>query len=378
MKALILGCGYLGRRGAARWLDAGYEVAALTRSAVKADELRAAGIRPVLGDVTDAASLAGLPAVDVVLYAVGYDRSSGRDRRQVVVEGPRNALAALAGKAGRFVFVSTTSVYGQSSGEWVDEQSPTEPATEAGRLAVEAEEIVSGVLREGLWPRERPSPSAPLPRERGDGMERVILRLSGLYGPGRLLRRVEQLRAGEPIAGDGEAWLNLIHVEDAAEAVVRAAEVRLGDSHGSWGASGSRVTAPPPAGGEARTGARREGSRGEPLTPGPSPQGEGGERGGSRWERSGDAVGGGSESHRESDRGPVFLVSDDRPVRRREYYGRLADLTGSPAPVFDPALEGRSAGLGKRCRNGRAKRELGLRLASPTFEEGLRQAVRQP
>ncbi|HEX6987493.1 MAG TPA: hypothetical protein VF170_19095, partial [Planctomycetaceae bacterium] len=74
---------------------------------------------------------------------------------------------------------------------------------------------------------------------------------------------------------------------------------------------------------------------------------------------------------------PVYLVTDDRPVRRREYYGRLAELTGSPPPVFDPSAEGRSAGLGKRCRNDRAKRDLGLTLRFPTFEQGLADAARR-
>lgn len=287
MKALILGCGYLGRRVAARWLGEGHEVSALTRSPTKAAELHAGGITAVVGDVTDAASLGELPAVDVALYAVGYDRSSGRDRRTVVLDGLRNALDALAGTTERLVFISTTSVYGQSHGEWVDEDSEAEPQTESGRLALEAEQLL----------RSHFSIIHSCP---------IILRLSGLYGPGRLLRRVEQLRAGEAIAGDGEAWLNLIHVEDAAAAVLLAAEGVPGNA---------RTTS------------------------------------------------------------SLHLVTDDRPVRRRDYYGRLAELTGSPPPVFDPMIESRSAGLGKRCRNDRAKDELGLTLAFPSFEEGLADAL---
>ena len=70
MKALILGCGYLGRRVASRWIEAGHKVAALTRSSEKAQELRDAGVVPIIGDVTNPASLAALPTADVVLYAV--------------------------------------------------------------------------------------------------------------------------------------------------------------------------------------------------------------------------------------------------------------------------------------------------------------------
>ncbi|MGC1275231.1 MAG: hypothetical protein WBC44_16115, partial [Planctomycetaceae bacterium] len=71
----------------------------------------------------------------------------------------------------------------------------------------------------------------------------------------------------------------------------------------------------------------------------------------------------------------LYLVSDDRPVRRREYYGRLAERTGSPPPVFDAGVATRSAGLGKRCGNARVKRELGLTLRFPTFVEGLDDAL---
>ncbi len=278
MKCLIIGCGYLGQRVADRWKAAGHDVSALTRSAAKAEALRENGITPVVGDVTDCASLTGLPHADVVLYAVGYDPASG-DRQNVVVGGIDNALQALWGKTEKLVFVSTTSVYGQSSGEWVDEQSPTEPTTEAGQIALAAEMRVRSAT----------------------GITSLVLRMSGLYGPGRLLRRAEQMRSQTPIAGNGDAWLNVVHVEDAASAVECAAS-RLCD----------------------------------PMS-----------------------------------RGATYVVTDDQPVRRREYYERLASLTNSPPPTFDPMADSRVIGIGKRCRNDLAKRELGWSPAHPHFVEGL-------
>src|SRR4051794_21685705 len=91
MTHLILGCGYLGRVVARRWLADGQSVAALTRS--HGDELRTLGIEPVIGDVTDPALQ--LPAADVVLYAVGLDRSAGMSMREVYFGGLANVLAAL-------------------------------------------------------------------------------------------------------------------------------------------------------------------------------------------------------------------------------------------------------------------------------------------
>src|SRR5437899_861111 len=88
---LILGCGYLGRVVARRWLAQGYRVIGLTRS--RADELHALGIEPVVGDVTDPALR--LPAADTLLYSVGLDRSAGRSMREVYVGGLTNVLNAL-------------------------------------------------------------------------------------------------------------------------------------------------------------------------------------------------------------------------------------------------------------------------------------------
>jgi nucleoside-diphosphate-sugar epimerase len=192
---LILGCGYLGRVVARRWLAAGHRVAALTRSRV--DELRALGIEPIVGDVTDPGLQ--LPAAETVLYAVGMDRSSGKTMREVYVGGLANVLAVLPGVR-RFIYVSSTSVYGQADGGWVDEASPTEPVEESGRVVLECERLL----------RDR-RPDA------------IILRLAGIYGPGRVIRRAAVER-GEPLTADPDGWLNLIHVEDGAAAVVAAAD----------------------------------------------------------------------------------------------------------------------------------------------------------
>ena len=196
---LIFGCGYLGRRVAMAWLSQGNRVLAVTRRREKAEELRRQGIEPILADVLDPSSLGGLPQVETVLSAIGLDRSSGASMRQVFVDGLANVLAALPAP-GRFIYVSSSSVYGQSDGGWVDEDSPTEPEEESGRIVLEAENL----LRVRL-------PDA------------IILRFAGIYGPGRLLRQ-KTIQAGEPIVADADRWLNLIQVEDGVRAVLAAAE----------------------------------------------------------------------------------------------------------------------------------------------------------
>lgn len=193
--ALVIGCGYLGRRVAALWRGRGRRVAALTRG--RSAELGALGLVPVVGDVLDPASLRRLPEVPTVLYAVALDRSSGRSMREVYVTGLGNVLAALP-RGDRFLYVSSTSVYGQTDGSEVDESSPTEPIEESGRVALDAETLLRTAL-----------PFA------------IVLRFAGIYGSNRLLRR-QALLNGEPLVGDADKWLNLIHIADGARAVVAA------------------------------------------------------------------------------------------------------------------------------------------------------------
>ncbi len=199
---LIIGCGYLGRRVAARWRATGRTVAALTRR--NAAILAALGLTPIAGDVLDPASLGELPAAGTVLYAVGLDRTAGKPMREVYVTGLAHVLEALP-PCRRFLYISSTSVYGQTGGEWVNEDSATEPVDESGRVILEAERLLRG---------RRP--------------DAIVLRFAGIYGPGRLLRR-EALLRGEPLVGDAWKWLNLIHVDDGVTAVLAA------EAHGGPG-----------------------------------------------------------------------------------------------------------------------------------------------
>lgn len=195
--ALIIGCGYLGSRVARLWREQDIAVYATTRRADGAAALRRAGVEPILCDVLDPEPLRRAPRFDAVLYAVGWDRASGNGMREVYVDGLARTLERLRPPR-RFVYISSTSVYGQTGGEWVDEDSTTEPQEESGRIVLEAERTLRRTL-----------PQA------------TVVRFAGIYGPGRLLRQ-KAIEAGEAIVGDGDKWLNLIHVEDGARAAVLA------------------------------------------------------------------------------------------------------------------------------------------------------------
>ncbi|WP_339612538.1 SDR family oxidoreductase [uncultured Rubinisphaera sp.] len=196
---LIIGCGYLGSRAARAWQEQGLSVAVTTRSEERAEEFANQGLQPIVCNVLDPSSLQGLPDADVALHAVGLDRQAGDSMRAVYVEGLRDVLTELEQRIGRMVYISSTSVYGQTDGSAVDEESVCEPARENGQICLEAEQLVLNAKCQG-----------------------TVLRLAGIYGPDRLLARMKERQQAEPIAGNPEAWLNLIHVEDAVQAVLAA------------------------------------------------------------------------------------------------------------------------------------------------------------
>lgn len=205
---LIFGCGYLGRRVADRWLAAGQSVMGVTRSERRAAEFATKGITPILGDICDPAAFPKLPdSLDTVLFAVGFDRTSGRTQEEVFVGGLSNVLTAIGARCRRFIYISSTSVYGQSDGSLVDESSPCEPVQPGGMACLAAERL----LHQHCTPVDSTKSSA------------IVLRLGGIYGPQRLLTRIAELKGGTPLAGSPDSWLNLIHVDDAATAVLAAA-----------------------------------------------------------------------------------------------------------------------------------------------------------
>lgn len=205
MARLIFGCGYLGLRVARLWRDRGEEVYAVTRHTAKGETLRQMGIRPLVDNLLQFRGPSeGWPArIDTVLFAVGYDRDSTATIGDVYVRGLANVLAALPADVGRIIYISSTGVYGDAAGDWVDEETPCHPTRPGGKASLTAEERLL---------------AHPL------GARSVILRLAGLYGPGRIPRAGELL-AGQPIDAPATGHLNLIHVDDAA-AIVLLAEAK--------------------------------------------------------------------------------------------------------------------------------------------------------
>jgi len=213
MKCLIVGCGYVGLPLGAELVRQGHEVFGLRRSASAESELKAAGIHTLAGDVTKPETLAKQPRkFDWVVNCVAA--GGGADNyRQIYLEGNRNLVSWLADSLPKkFVYTSSTSVYGQNDGSVVTEQSPAEPAADTAKVLVEAEKYL---LDAACGSRGRP-PHQQFPA--------VILRVAGIYGPGRGHWFRQFLRGAAHIEGDGLRFLNMIHRDDAAGCIIAALE----------------------------------------------------------------------------------------------------------------------------------------------------------
>jgi nucleoside-diphosphate-sugar epimerase len=200
MTKLIFGCGYLGERVARQWREAGEKVSVVTRRLDRAAALEKHGSRAIVADVTQPDSLQNLPHAETVLFSVGYDRSSNRSLEDVYAGGVKNVVNALQSSINRVIYISTTGVYGSARGDWVDENTPPDPQREGGKASLAAENVLA---------------AHPL------GANSIILRLAGIYGPGRV-PFIDELRAGRPIPAPMQGYLNLIHVDDAASIVLAA------------------------------------------------------------------------------------------------------------------------------------------------------------
>ena len=190
---MIAGCGDVGGRLGQQLSAAGWTVYGLRRSVAMLPQ----GIRPVAGDLHADACPAAWPSepLDYLVYCAAATDHDEAGYRAAYVDGLRRVLTWMAQSSQRLkrlLFVSSSGVYGQQLGEWVDEQSPAEAGSYSGRIMREAEQLALN-----------------------SGLPASLVRLTGLYGPGRewLLKQVRQ---GYRVVSEPPLYGNRIHVDDAA------------------------------------------------------------------------------------------------------------------------------------------------------------------
>ena len=214
----MAGCGDLGTEAGLRFAAAGHRVVGWRRSPGKLP----AAIEGVAADLARP-PLPPIPAdTTAVVIAVAADSPTEEAYRAAYVDGLSNVLdalerdaklvpvrehggAALPSPLRRVLFVSSTAVYGDAEGGWVDESTTPAPGGFSGRIIREAEDLLHQRLD-------------------GTGISPVVLRLGGIYGPGRT-RLIDQVRSGAAVAPAEPRYTNRIHRDDAAAAIVHLCTV---------------------------------------------------------------------------------------------------------------------------------------------------------
>jgi nucleoside-diphosphate-sugar epimerase len=202
MTILLAGCGDLGTEAGLRFHALGHRVVGWRRSPAK--------LPPAIEGAAADLGAPNLPRVPedttAVVIAVAADSPSEEAYRAAYLDGVRHVLDAMERdgvEPERVLFVSSTAVYGDASGGWVDESTPPAPGGFSGRVLVEAEQLLQA-------------------RFNGTATTATSLRLGGIYGPGRT-RLIDQVRGGSAVIPEDVRYTNRIHRDDAAAAIVHLA-----------------------------------------------------------------------------------------------------------------------------------------------------------
>ena len=313
MRVLIAGCGYVGLALGARLTREGHEVFGLRRTHSADAEFKNVGIHAVTADITALQDLERLPGrFDWVVNTVSSNKGGIEDYRRVYLDGMRNLIAWLERiPPEKFVYTSSTSVYGQTDGSVVDETSPTESASETSQVLLEAERMLLAASQRAHETRKKSQSDnrhpGPLPSDQSgrsrvavQDLPGVILRVAAIYGPGRGHWFQQYLQGKARIENKGERFLNMIHRDDLAGSIVAALKA------------------------------------GRP--------------------------------------GEIYNAVDDEPVSQLEFFCWLSEKLGGAMPPFQPAGEkvARKRGVtNKRVSNQKLREQLGYDFQYPTFREGL-------
>ncbi|MFC7173319.1 SDR family oxidoreductase [Haloplanus litoreus] len=209
MRVAILGCGYVGLELGRQLTAAGHDVVGVRRSDAGLDAIETAGFEAMRADLTDEASLVAVPDVDWAVYAASAGGRGVDAARAAYVDGLRTVVAAFGTRESppdRLVYTSSTGVYGDHGGDWVNESTTPDPATDRQRVLLEAERVA---LKETAT----------------HDIDGTVVRFGGLYGPDRY--RMDRYLDG-PVT---EGYLNSIHRDDAASVVAHllTADVARGE-----------------------------------------------------------------------------------------------------------------------------------------------------
>jgi nucleoside-diphosphate-sugar epimerase len=201
MRILIAGCGYVGTALGKQFIQDGHEVLGLRRDPSSTQQLKQAGITPFIADLLQETSLRNLPPLDAAIL-LQAPSTEDDNYKKTYVDATRHALKTFKERElKRLVLISSTRVYGQHDGSWVDESTSPQPDShphkenaQKAKILLEAEQLVlSG------------------------GISSLVFRLGGIYGPNRNV--MKRLKEGNLHPSFGIAYMNRIHLDDIVRGI---------------------------------------------------------------------------------------------------------------------------------------------------------------
>lgn len=210
MKIAIIGCGYVGTAVAHLWNQKSHQLTVTTTTPEKVSELQNVAQKVVVMKGNDPKAIENiLQNQEVVLLSIGNRDRTGIGYKQTYLETAQTLVTALkkAPNIQQVIYTSSYSVYGDTNGEWVDENIPANPTSENGNILHETEQVLL---------------SASTPQQ-----QVCVLRLGGIYGPGRELIKIFSRWAGKTRPGTGDYFTNWIHLDDIVGAVEFARDRQL-------------------------------------------------------------------------------------------------------------------------------------------------------
>lgn len=196
----IAGCGYIGERIAFSYQEAGSDVICMVRSPEHGSRLHSAGFKAVVASLDNGVETPQLNLLDRTLFYLVPPPGGG-----IADSRARNFIAHISAteKPAKIIYMSATSVYSADSGETITEESPANPESAMGKRRLDAE-------------------TAFLEYGKANDVPVVILRVSGIYGPGRL--PLMQISQGQPLLNEAESGpSNRIHADDLTDICTAAA-----------------------------------------------------------------------------------------------------------------------------------------------------------
>lgn len=200
MNVTIIGCGYVGRAVAQLWQQQGLVVTATTTTPERIPELSAVANRAVVVQGKDAAGLSELLAdQQTVLLSVGAKGPAFYEEAYLTTAKTLVEVLRHNTSVQQLIYTGSYAVYGDQQGDWVTETTPTAPANQNGQILAETEQVLLNAAT--------------------DRLKVCVLRLGGIYGPGRELIKIFGRAAGTTRPGDGTDPSNWIHVDDIVGAI---------------------------------------------------------------------------------------------------------------------------------------------------------------